>query len=508
MLKGTTKIELTDVATGETEVIEKHNTITGALQEIFNPTLGHLTSEATLLSNLPAYTTLLGGLLLFDGRIEGDPLPLCAPDNVKLVGCARYNYANTLGTIYMGSYDVNESVLSPQDKMAKLVYNFTQSQGNGTINSICLTHRNGGAGVYRSDFTFKSLATRLANTVYASPTNKITRNSRDRSVSFTAYGTNEYLFLVDVDNDVAYYFRATAANTLVIVKRRMGLKQFSVFGNNADIISETTINLTTNLNTTNNTYNFDQDDNALYIMSASSATVNAGGSFTVTKIMLNGTGATQYTLTNKHTAAVYITTGYVHRGKLYMTTGGTSTTMNGKTVYNYRVVRHPLDGGAATTHGNVSNSGTSVAIPRPMYAADGRMFWQGYFDTPSGAGGLQVTDGNATPDDSNTTTCGVDVLEYSPVNSSNYPVTCTQVLNHPMLQYLSAHNSGGGIFTEGFYFLSHYLGTVNNLATPIVKAPTQTMKITYTIQILVVNSLRFFFPTQHICPPSCSSLWH
>jgi hypothetical protein len=35
---------------------------------------------------------------------------------------------------------------------------------------------------------------------------------------------------------------------------------------------------------------------------------------------------------------------------------------------------------------------------------------------------------------------------------------------------------------ERFVVLSHYLATVNNLATPIVKAPTQTMKITYTIQ--------------------------
>ena len=482
MLKGTTKIELTDVNTGETEVIEKHNAITGAMQELFSPVLGHLTSEATLVSNLPAYTTLLGGLLLFDGRIDGDPLPLFAPDDVKLVGCARQNYANTLGSIYMGSYDMNESVLSPENKMAKLVYNFTQAQANGTINSICLTHRNGGAGVYRSDFTFKSLGTRLANSVYTAPTTKLTRNSRDRSVTITSSATNEYLYLVDIDNDVAYYFRVPAANTIVLVKRRIGLKQFSIFGNTQDIISETTITLTTSLNLTNNTYNFDLDDNALYIMSAGSVSVNNGGSFTVTKIMLNGTGATQMTLTNRHSAAVYITAGYVHRGKLYMTTGGTSVVISGKTTHKFMVVCHPLDGSVVTTHGYVTNSTNNyAAVPRPMYAADGRMYWQGYFDTPTGTGGLQVTDCNNTTEDS-TTTCGLDVLEYCPASSSNYPITCTAVLNHPMLQYLSAHNSGGGSFTEGFYFLSHYLATVNNLATPIVKAPTQTMKITYTIQ--------------------------
>jgi hypothetical protein len=158
-----------------------------------------------------------------------------------------------------------------------------------------------------------------------------------------------------------------------------------------------------------------------------------------------------------------------------MTTGGTSVVISGKTTHQFTVVGHPLDGGDATTHGTATNSTNNpAAVPRPMYAADGRMYWQGYFDTPTGTGGLQVTDGTTT------TTCGVDVLDYSQAGS-NYPITCTLVLNHPMLQYLSAHNSGGGTFTEGFYFLSHYLATVNNLATPIVKASTQTMKITYTI---------------------------
>lgn len=37
MLKGTTKIELTDVKTGEKEVYENHNMVTNALKDIFKP---------------------------------------------------------------------------------------------------------------------------------------------------------------------------------------------------------------------------------------------------------------------------------------------------------------------------------------------------------------------------------------------------------------------------------------------------------------------------------------
>ena len=37
MLKGTTRIELTNVHTGEKEIIEQHNMVTNALQELFSP---------------------------------------------------------------------------------------------------------------------------------------------------------------------------------------------------------------------------------------------------------------------------------------------------------------------------------------------------------------------------------------------------------------------------------------------------------------------------------------
>ena len=41
MIKGKTKIELTNVHTGEVEVIEEENMVTNALQYIFNP-VGYL----------------------------------------------------------------------------------------------------------------------------------------------------------------------------------------------------------------------------------------------------------------------------------------------------------------------------------------------------------------------------------------------------------------------------------------------------------------------------------
>ena len=484
MLKGTTKIELTDVNTGETQVIEKHNAITGALQELFNPVLGHLTDESKLSATLPAYASLLGGLLLFDERIDGNPLPVFAPETVKLVGCARYNAANTTGSIYMGSYDANESIMSAQTKTAKFVYNFTQSQANGTINSVCLTHRTGGLGVYGGDVSIKSTSTKLANSIYATTT-KLVRGGNDRISNVYQYNTDEHLFAVDADNDIVYYFKVPAVNTIVTVKRRLGLRQYSIFGSSQSLIEESApITLPTGIHhsNNNNTYCFDAESNALYIISsipgASTGTTSVNAQFTVTRIVLGENTATQFTLTNTHTTSINIPTSYVYRGRLYTVAQSTAESINGKTARKFPIVSFDLATGARTVHGIVTSSTSSSAEPMPIFAADGRIYWQGYYDTTQGIGGLQVLDCTATPGE-DIKFCGVDTVEHYTSSSVYYPPSFTPIINHPMLCYLSA---GSGASLEGFYYLGHYLATVNNLSTPIVKAPTQTMKITYTIQ--------------------------
>lgn len=488
MLKGTTKFELKDINTGETQVFEKHNDFTGALQELFNPVLGHLTNNTTLTNTLPAFSSLLGGLLLFDGRIEGDPLPLYAPDSVKLVGCARYNTSLTNGSIYFGSYDANESSISAETKTAKLVYNFTQSQANGTIGSVCLTHANGGYGVYRSDFSRKVMTDRLGVSLYNAPIIKLAKNERDRSRSVyfgnAADREREHLFAVDIDNDCAYYFKLTYDTTLVILKRNAGLKHYSIFGQVSYIIGEpVTRTLTTGI--PGGYYNFDTETNTLYIL-GSSNDVSANGTFSITSIKLDTYEVAQTVITNTSGRPVYVTRGYCYRGRVYMLGGSGTTTVNGKTANKYDVVSFSIATGELATHGMLIYA-SGAAAPIPMYASDGRIYWQtGYESSVANMSGLFVTDCTVAPANTNTTLCGIDTIGYHQASSTYYPVACTPVLNHPMLMYLSQENWGSStnssVYSQGFYFLAHYLATINNLSTPIVKAPTQTMKVTYTIQ--------------------------
>ena len=98
MLKGKTRIELTDVHTGEVEVIEEENMVTNALQHIFNP-MGYVKAADPMYTTeyVYYYTTLTGGLLLLNKSLEENADNISLPSDVEQTGCAVYDKQNTSG---------------------------------------------------------------------------------------------------------------------------------------------------------------------------------------------------------------------------------------------------------------------------------------------------------------------------------------------------------------------------------------------------------------------------
>ena len=145
MLKGKTTIELTAVNSGKVEVIEDTNMITNALQE-FLRTYGMWGSNVLLdeeLRKSELWVNLLGGLLLFDRELEENADNTFMPAGVKMVGNASKDVVNTGAVTELGNYNVTESGVQA-DGSIKFVYDFSTSQANGTIKSVCLTSRIGG----------------------------------------------------------------------------------------------------------------------------------------------------------------------------------------------------------------------------------------------------------------------------------------------------------------------------------------------------------------------------
>ena len=144
-LKGKTTFELTDVNTGEVEVIEDSNMITNGLQE-FLRTYGYfgcdiLSDETIRKSSL--WVNLLGGLFLFDTALDEAVNNTFMPAGVKMIGNGSKDVANSGAVTELGSYNTSESGLQ-SDGSVKFVYDFSTQQANGTIACACLTSKVGG----------------------------------------------------------------------------------------------------------------------------------------------------------------------------------------------------------------------------------------------------------------------------------------------------------------------------------------------------------------------------
>lgn len=466
MLKGKMTIELTDEVTGAKEVIEEENMVTNALANIFAP-LGHLMSADTIYNSYNMYyQKLLGGLLLFDNPIEEDANQLYAPGTTNLVGCAVYNTQNNTTGKMRGGYNQTESEFNSKEKYMKFVYDFSTSQANGTISCVCLTHQQGGYTSYGSnDAVISNAIGSMALTPYSSTLHYVYPNCTGASTgdkySGCSVGTTEMLFLLDPDNDTAYYFKIKNSTSISIIKRRMYLKSVSIFENpysKKTLIEETDLDeLSTALTTSYISYNFDVTNNCLYIFTSSAYYINANATFQITRIKLSDWSIQQMTMTNTTNEALS-TNGmrfaFANNGFVYLKG------------YNSPYETYKFEIGNSANVVKIKRSGMGNNDGWPVFAVNGRIYYQFY--------------GNSSAHvyiiNENTNEClkAEAFCIYDSGNGACY----TPVLNHPMLYYCSY----GSWSTGPFYILSNYLATINNLSEPVTKTADKTMKITYTIQ--------------------------
>lgn len=156
-MKGKTIIELKDVKTGAVKRVEHGNTFqTAVLEKLFKP-MGAL--GLTLASvDANQWQTLVGGIMAFDKTIEiGTQYP---PQDVNMIANGAYNVVNNGNPTELGTWNASESSVSKDEIV--MTYDYTTSQGNGTINSVCLTSYNGGlAGIGNASNTALSESSKV-----------------------------------------------------------------------------------------------------------------------------------------------------------------------------------------------------------------------------------------------------------------------------------------------------------------------------------------------------------
>ena len=162
-LKGTTRIELTDVRTGEVEVIEKHNLVTNAVSDILscnpfgmrfrgysNANTGEIGSsfQGAL---LPVVPNLIGGILLYEKELVSDAAAYYADMSNPIVGYAN-NSAHTTNDIKRGNMNLTESGALDDGGGYRFVFDFATNQCNGTISALGLTSSRGGQSAHGSNY--------------------------------------------------------------------------------------------------------------------------------------------------------------------------------------------------------------------------------------------------------------------------------------------------------------------------------------------------------------------
>lgn len=250
-IKGRTIFELTDVNTGETEIIEDSNMVTNGLQEFFNPCgswgiypfCERNSREHRVRNNFTS------GLLLFNSRLDENVENIYAGADVQMIGNGAMGISNSGEVTELGSYNVTESGVQ-EDGSMKYVYDFLTSQANGTIQCACLTSKVGGYMGYGNASTKRVYAENWTESYYQPLNYKyfdwmtINNHFYGTCVMYASY-EEDAVYIVDPecilnDNiDANNTIHWTKTNKITIKKRRLGVKSVGLADyNHVDKASE------------------------------------------------------------------------------------------------------------------------------------------------------------------------------------------------------------------------------------------------------------------------------
>ena len=135
-IKGRTIIELTDVRTGKVQRFEDDNAFMDSnIEQKFRNFGIFQTSVLENFASTPLWQKLCGGLLLLDSVVDANANFVALGQ--KMTGRGYYGSSNNGSPVNLGSWNATESAVS--SNAVQMVYDFTTSQGNGDIKAVCLT---------------------------------------------------------------------------------------------------------------------------------------------------------------------------------------------------------------------------------------------------------------------------------------------------------------------------------------------------------------------------------
>lgn len=483
-LKGKTTFELTDVNTGKKETYEDTNMITNGLQD-FLATYGYF--DADVLSNdkmgaNSLWVNALGGLFLFDSRLEENIENTFMPAGVKMVGNGSKDMSNSGVVTELGSYNTTESGLQ-SDGSVKLVYDFSTQQANGTIACVCLTSKLGGyigmgseKGYYNGGYNLKEYMSDSKHRLHSdiAGAGKYLQHLLYPVYSENAvYLTNPYNITYE-SNYADQHWSTT--KKIQILKVRVGFSSVSI-----------------------------KDKNAL------SNNILATYDIGIPQDILNYVG------TNKYGTLAFSDNG----GNIFMVFGNSSMVMsfnddfftfkNNSYIWIMKIDRDMQVAAYKVTN----NTGKNLYISRATTVFDGDYIWTYTNNSPYTLYGIKFSDstqiietGVSKDSKYKLFVLGRNLIGIcnSYVSGNNYnPPDIYDAVNRTLKKtngtlygnseifipfvdkkgvYISIYQYKNSDEQDNYFSVlkePRYLATINNLREPVIKTASKTMKVTYTI---------------------------
>lgn len=464
---GSLTVELEDVNTGVVETVSETNMVTNLVNDLLgmNPMgLFYKTSgqyDDMVVWNdemLPICPNMIGGIILFPSALTEQAGNIYPPSSNMPVGYAS-NDVNATGNVKRGSMNLVESMALADGY--KFVWEFTPSQGNGTIAAIGLTSKKGGANLFGSDAAVDTTLLLL----------------RQNSLDLTVDWLNTLFRAVEVDfENGLLYSIAYASNTVTVTRYRIPI--FDVGLN--EKLDDTTLTLEDTTVLQCSTFRFygsytpygiflDGGDGYWYGFANQA---NSSGNATMLWIKIKKSDLTftegSWTLSNAHLKAV----GSFREDSSYPNTQRNAVLRNG---YLY-VLGYDNDGVYKI---NIANP-TDITFLSFGFTSEAKSI------CTSGSCEVRLM------------MIGDVIIGYDFIidvsDRVEQTIGGTRMSNNlatPLFRYKEFLVGWGGSYGNEYrynFLFTPYLATICNLSQAVVKNADKTMKITYTLTEQVVSS--------------------
>lgn len=459
MLKGQASIELTDVKTKQTEVYQNNNLVTNAVADILsqNPSglLYPLEGSSTGLNQklFPIANICYGGILLFEDSLLEDATQYYPPVDNSIVGYAS-NDVNQTDNPKRGSLNLSESTMI--DGGYKYVWDFSTSQANGLISSLALTHYRAGKSYYGDS--------------YSSDNSAILVNRMSQTLDSETMAL--YVCMVEAEPE-KNTFVSIIPNTnktidIIRVKEPMvslGLND-SILKLSPQNLDKVTLNVNSfyeGISSTQNPNFYDGEDGNWY-----GFVRQLDSQKNKTKLNRLKVNKMDYSFTIDH---------WELDGILTQPTGTYNRNTNGfLTRTNYTL----LDGNYLYIFSSTNQIVYKINIFNPVDVTSIELGFKSNISSGDSTSSYLYRWGNYI--------CGYDfVIDQKDrvIRTAGYglPFISTPLIEFGpfRLGYHVTTSYSSATLYKTLYLHSPYLGTINNLSTPILKTADKTMKITYTL---------------------------